>query len=119
MNVFISDSAITAIDIDKFSQREPEADVGYFLMQTAAFDFFENGSFDFTEPARRRFLQAYENETGWTVRQDRTAFHMAASFLKNLHFEVVLLKTGNTEYVEPWLWGATATVLDRNLFLTT
>jgi len=37
------------------------------------------------------------------------------AFLKNLHFELVLLKTGQTEYAEPWLSAASDAILDHNL----
>src|SRR5439155_13818419 len=97
---------VTGIDLDKFGAREAEADIGWFLMRTAAFGFFKTGSFKATEFARRAFITCYEAETGEPIRTDRAGLHMAMAFLKNLHFELVLLKTGRTEYAQPWLKGA-------------
>ena len=42
---------------------------------------------------------------------------MAMAFLKNLHFELVLLKTGRMEYAKPWLKGAAA-ILKGDLYLS-
>ena len=119
MNVFIDEGKrVAAIDIDKFGEREPESDVGYFLMQAAAFDFFKNNSFDFTADARRAFIQAYETERGRPIRRNRAAMFMAIAFLKNLHFELVLLKTGQDRYLEPWLQGAAMAIADQNIELS-
>jgi aminoglycoside phosphotransferase (APT) family kinase protein len=119
MNVFIAGThRITGIDIDKFAAREPEADIGWFLMQTGAFGFFDTGKFRSTEPARRFFIQCYESETGTEVRESRAVFYMAMAFLKNLHFELVLLKTGRTEYANPWLTGAASSILEGDIYLS-
>jgi aminoglycoside phosphotransferase (APT) family kinase protein len=118
MNIFIADKCVTGIDIDKFCRREPESDVAYFLSQTAAFDFFENSSFDKTADARQAFVDAYETAMAGAIRRRRAAMYMAMAFLKNLHFEIVLLETGRSDYVEPWLSSAAAAVVDDNLFLT-
>jgi hypothetical protein len=109
MNILIKGTQrVTGIDMDKFGAREAEADIGWFLMQSAVFGFFKTGIFNATELARRAFVTCYENETGEPIRTDRASLHMAMAFLKNLHFELVLLKTGHTEYVTPWLEGAAA-----------
>jgi hypothetical protein len=36
--------------------------------------------------------------------------YIAMAFLKNLHFELVLLKTGRKQYADPWLTGATTAI---------
>jgi aminoglycoside phosphotransferase (APT) family kinase protein len=119
MNIFIDEGKrVAVIDIDKFAEREPESDVGYFLMQAAAFDFFKNNSFDFTADARRAFVDTYEAERGRPIRRGRVAMFMAIAFLKNLHFELVLLKTGKVRYLEPWLEGATMAIADENIELS-
>lgn len=119
MNVFIAGTRrITGIDIDKFAQREPESDVGWFLMQTAAFGFFKTGTFESTNQARRAFIQCYEAEMGRPIRIPRAGLYMAMAFLKNLHFELVLLKTGRTEYTDPWLKGAASAILKGDLYLS-
>jgi hypothetical protein len=118
MNILIKGTQrVTGIDIDKFGAREAEADIGWFLMQSAAFGFFKTGTFKATELARRAFIKCYEGETGEPIRPDRTALYVAMAFLKNLHFELVLLKTGHTEYATPWLKGAAA-FLEGNLYLS-
>jgi aminoglycoside phosphotransferase (APT) family kinase protein len=109
MNILIKGTQrVTGLDMDKFGAREAEADIGWFLMQTAGFGFFQSGSFNTTEHARRAFITCYETETGKPIRADRAALQMAMAFLKNLHFELVLLKTGRTEYAKPWLNAADA-----------
>jgi aminoglycoside phosphotransferase (APT) family kinase protein len=119
MNVFIlGTQRITGIDIDKFAAREPESDIGWFLMQTAAFGFFQTGTFESTERARRAFIQCYEAETGRAVDVRRAALFMTMAFLKNLHFELVLLKTGRAEYTRPWLKAAASAILEEDLYLS-
>jgi hypothetical protein len=103
--------------MDKFAAREAEADIGWFLMQTAAFGFFQSGTFTSTELGRRAFVTCYESEMGQPIRTDRAALYMATAFLKNLHFELVLLKTGHIEYAKPWLKGAAA-FLKGDLYLS-
>src|SRR5262249_9358618 len=99
-NIFIARDRITGIDLDKFCLREPEADVAWFLMQSAAFGFFAEHTFKCTLKARRAFLEHYTAEARGPVRAERIALHMALAFLRNLHFELVLLKTGRTEYAD-------------------
>jgi hypothetical protein len=118
MNLLVTRERITAIDIDKFGQAPPEFDVGYFLMQAAAFDFFKTGSLHRENSARQRFFEAYQAESGRTMRRELVAACIAMAFLKNLHFELVLLNTGNSSYVAPWLWGAESALFKRNIFLT-
>ena len=118
-NIFVAGSErVTGIDIDKFAHREPEADIGWFLMQTAAFGFFEKGTFQWTAAARRAFLDGYELHAHVPINARRAALYMALAFLKNLHFELVLLNTGRKEFAEPWLWAAETAILDGNLQLS-
>jgi hypothetical protein len=119
MNLFIhGHERLTGIDLDKFSRREREADAGYFLSQSASLGFMARGSFSVTEPARLAFVERYEAESGRRLNRRRTGLHMAMAFLKNLHFELVLLKTGRMQYVEPWLNGASRSMLEEDLYLT-
>jgi hypothetical protein len=107
MNFFIDgDVRITGIDVDKFAGREPEFDVAWFLMQSAAFGFFAQGTFDATSDMRKRFCERYEQSRGYSLKPERLGIYMARAFLKNLHFELVLLNTGQNRYAEPWLMGA-------------
>ena len=118
MNIFIArNERVTGIDIDKLAAREPESDVAWFLMQTAAFGYFEKHSFESTREARSLFIESYEAAAQKRLRVRRTALYMAMAFLKNLHFELVLLKTGRNEYADPWLSGAAAAIVDVRLSL--
>ncbi len=118
MNVLIKGTQrVTGMDVDKFGLREAEADIGRFMMRTAALGFFKTGNFDSTELARRAFVRCYEAETGEPIRAGRAALHMAMAFLKNLHFELVLLKNAHVEYADPWLKGAAA-FLKEDLYLS-
>lgn len=118
MNIFIhGDERITGIDLDKFSQREPEFDVGYYLAQTAAFGFFATGAMNSTAEARRAFLDRYRDASGREVRARRAGMHAAITFLKNLHYDLVLLKTGRVERAAPWLGAAEAAILEEDLGL--
>ena len=114
MNIFIDgDRRVTGIDLDKFGLREREADAGYFLSQTASFGYFKTQRFDDTLAARRVFLRRYEECE--KIRRRRAAMYMAAAFLKNLHFELVLLDTGRTQYVTPWLFAAERAMVEEDL----
>ena len=114
MNIFIDgDRRVTGIDLDKFGLREREADAGYFLAQTASFGYFKTQRFDDTLASRRAFLRRYEESA--TIRRKRAAMYMAAAFLKNLHFELVLLETRRTEYVKPWLFAAERAMIEGDL----
>jgi aminoglycoside phosphotransferase (APT) family kinase protein len=118
MNIFIArNERVTGIDIDKLAAREPESDVAWFLMQTAAFGYFEKHSFESTREARSLFIESYEAAAQKRLCVRRTALYMAMAFLKNLHFELVLLKTGRNEYADPWLSGAAAAIVDVRLSL--
>ena len=117
MNIFIAGGEITAIDLDKFCECEPESDIGYFLSQTAAFDFVENASFDFSAGARRAFVETYESHAARRISRSRAAMFMAMAFLKNLHFDLVLLASGRTERVSAWLSAAEAAIFDQDLRL--
>jgi len=118
MNVLIDGTQrVCGIDMDKFAAREPETDIGWFLMQSAGFGFFKSGTFNATEIARQTFIETYQAETGHKIRGDRAGLYMAMAFLKNLHFELVLLKTGRIEYAKPWLAGAAA-FLKGDLYLS-
>jgi hypothetical protein len=118
MNLFIHDrKRVSGIDIDKFGAREPESDLGCFLAQTASHGYFARGSFECTEAARRTFLEQYEARVRQPIIAGRLGMHIAMTFLKNLHFELVLLKTGRSEFAEPWLSAAAGAILEGNIHL--
>jgi hypothetical protein len=107
LNIFIAeDGRVTAIDIDKFGGRDRAEEVGYSLCQTACICFHRLGSFEVSLPARRDFLRAYEAASGVTVPRKVAGAHMAATLLKNLHFDLYACKTGHIEIVDPWLQAA-------------
>jgi hypothetical protein len=115
MNIFIAGGErITGIDIDKFALREPAADLGWFVMQTAAFDYFKKSTFACTEEERGVFIDTYQSQIGKPVDTRRIGLYTAMAFLKNLHFELVLLSTGRNHYAEPWLEAAWRAMFDNN-----
>ena len=119
LNIFIDgEERITGIDLDKFALREPEFDIGNFIAQTACFSYFDTGAMETTLEARRSFLKRYEETSGRAIRVRRAALYVATTLLKNLHFELVLLKTGRTERASPWLSAAAEAILNENLDLT-
>jgi aminoglycoside phosphotransferase (APT) family kinase protein len=114
-NIFIMQrERVAGIDLDKFALREPESDIGWFLMETA-FGCFKYSSFHPTQEARQAFVKRYKARSRCPIRAQRISLYAAMAFLKNLHFELVLLKTGRTEYAEPWLSAAADAILDHNL----
>jgi len=118
MNLFIHDRLrVSGIDIDKFAAREPESDLGCFLGQTAGLGYLARGSFECTEAARRTFLEHYEARGRQPIIASRLGLHMAMIFIKNLHFELVLLKTGRMELAAPWLSAAAGAILEGNIHL--
>jgi len=117
-NIFIMQSErVAGFDLDKFALREPESDIGWFLMEIA-FGCFKHSSFQPTQEARQAFVKRYKARSRCSIRPQRIALYTAMAFLKNLHFELVLLKTGRTEYAEPWLSAAEDAILDHNLHVT-
>jgi hypothetical protein len=105
---------ITVIDIDKFGLAEREYDVASFLVQTAIFDFMCHVDFVRTINARRMFMHVYEGESGYKFVPGRVGAYIALGFLRKLHYELVLLRTGREQYVDPWLRAASA-ALDGDL----
>jgi hypothetical protein len=97
MNVYVSDTRMTAIDLDTFALREKEADVGYFAAQTAIFGLHVFGSFHSTRELRRVFL----DECG-PVNDAWVAAYMAWTLLRSLHYDLCILKIENP-FVKPML----------------
>jgi len=118
MNILIhADRRVTGIDLDKFSERDVEADPAYFLAETGAQGFLKQGCFEGTRASRSAFLKTYEAERGERLDRARTGAWMAFTFLQHLHFELALLKTGHREYAAPWIAAAESAVFDGNLEL--
>ena len=118
MNVLIhGDKRVTGIDLDKFSEKEPEADPAYFLAETAAQGFLQRGCFECTRAARSAFLKTYTANRGGSFHRARAGAWMAFTFLQHLHFELILLKTGHAKYVTPWMQAAETAAFDGNLEL--
>lgn len=118
LNILIhGDKRVTGIDLDKFSEKEPEADPAYFLAETAAQGFLQRGCFGCTQAARSAFLQTYTANRGVSFHRARAGAWMALTFLQHLHFELILLKTGHTGYAVPWIQAAETAAFDGNLDL--
>ena len=98
---------VTGIDFDNFGGRERSADLGYFLGQTAARGFRKTGSFGSTAEVRTAFLQSYTAAAGpRTPPRLRIGSHAGAAFLRLLHDELCLMKSGRTDFIDPWLRAA-------------
>lgn len=107
-NLLISDAGrVTGIDFDNFGGRERSADLGYFLGQTAARGFRKTGSFGSTAEVRMAFLQSYAAAAGPKMpTRLRIGSHAGAAFLRLLHDELCLMKSGRTDFIDPWLAAA-------------
>lgn len=107
MNIFVAPTGrITGIDIDKFGCRPRAEEVGYCLAQTASICFHRLKSFEASRTYRDLILERYESESG--VAPDRAAMgaFMAATFIKNLHYDLVSYRSGRTHIVDSWLTAA-------------
>jgi thiamine kinase-like enzyme len=105
-NLFISESRVTGIDLDKFARRERAFDVAYYLAQTACMGYWEDGSFERTLGIRECFLQAYCENARYTPSPERLAPYIATTLVQNLHFELRVYKTDRSHIIEPWLEAA-------------
>jgi hypothetical protein len=90
MNVFVSPERVTAIDLDTFGLREREADVGYFLAQTAIFGLHLRNSLAATHQLRSEFSRECGN-----VDEERVAAYMAWTLLQSLHYDLCILRIRN------------------------
>ena len=116
-NLLISDTGrVTGIDFDNFAGRERSADLGYFLGQTAARGFRKTGSFNSTAKVRTAFLQSYAAAAGPRMPPHlRIGSHTGAAFLRLLHDELCLMKSGRTDFIGPWLTAAELSVCGAEL----
>jgi aminoglycoside phosphotransferase len=117
LNMFVADSGrLTGIDVDKFGGRERAEEVGYFLAQTASIGFHRLGSFAETTDIRDLFLRSYEDGAAVLLDRRRMGAHMAATLIKNLHFDLFTYHSGRLHILDPWL-DAAARCLDGDLTL--
>jgi aminoglycoside phosphotransferase len=116
-NILISDTGrVTGIDFDNFGGRERSADLGYFLGQTAARGFRKTGSFASTTQVRAAFMQSYAAAAGLQMPPRlRIGSHVGAAFLRLLHDELCLMKSGHTDLIDPWLTAAELSVSGAEL----
>jgi len=107
-NIFISETGrVTGIDFDNFGGRERAADLGYFLGQTAARGFRKTGSFSSTADSRAAFIQGYATAAhGGMPPHVRIGSFIGATFLRLLHDDLYLMKSGRTDLIPPWLEAA-------------
>lgn len=101
-NVLVHDGVVTVIDLDTFALREAAFDVGYAIGQLLIMSRLRLGRT--TEGAREALglWRAYV-EAGGTATWERTAFHVARTFLQSLHYELCVLRNGRADLVSPWL----------------
>jgi aminoglycoside phosphotransferase len=105
-NLFISESRVTGIDLDKFARRDRAFDVAYYLAQTACMGYWEDGSFERTLGIRDCFLKSYCEHAHYTPSPERLAPYIATTLIQNLHFELRVYKTDRNHIIEPWLAAA-------------
>lgn len=107
-NILVSETGrVTAIDFDNFGGRERSADLGYFLGQTAARGFRKTASFASTAGVRAAFIQSYAAAAGAMMPPClRIGSHAGATFLRLLHDDLCLMRSGRTDLIGPWLIAA-------------
>lgn len=102
-NIFFSSSGrMTVIDLETVKLRECEADIGYFLAQTAGMGQLELGSFGATLALRRQFEESCKRLNP-ALSLPRVALYIAVWFLQNLHYQLCALKDGKEEIAAVWL----------------
>jgi aminoglycoside phosphotransferase len=102
MNVYVEPGGrVTAIDLDTFASREPAADVAYFIAQTAIMGFHLSDSFAATREVREHFIECAPE-----VPAERVQLHLRLALLRSLHYDLCILRLGNTAQVEPFLRAA-------------
>ena len=107
-NVLISETGrVTGIDFDNFGGLERSADLGYFLGQTAARAFRKTGSFGSTSDIRTAFIRSYATAAGSKFPpRVRIGCYVGAAFLRLLHDDLCLMKSGHSDFIAPWLEAA-------------
>lgn len=107
LNMFVAESGrMTGIDVDKFGGREASEEVAYFLAQTASICFHRLGGFAQSLEIRRLFLRTYEDHAKVSLPRDTMGCHMAATLIKNLHFDLFTYRSGRQHIVGEWLGAA-------------
>ncbi|HKH12341.1 MAG TPA: phosphotransferase [Rubrobacter sp.] len=99
-NVRISRGAVTVIDFDNFGRREAAYDVGYAIGQLMIMSYIRSGDFGAGARAAAAFLERYDEGGG--APPERVGAHVSRTFLQSLHYELVTLKNGRTDLIEPW-----------------
>ena len=92
MNIYVAPGRVTAIDLDTVARREPEADVAYFVAQTANFGLLMFDRLAFTLELRDTFLTRFA-----ALDNRRLAAHIAWALLQSLHYDTCILKIKNTK----------------------
>lgn len=104
-NVLLAPVHTNVIDLDHFGLREPSFDVGYAIGQFMIMSYLREGSFTSGARAATAFWRAYES-CGGQAKWTRVATHVARTFLQSLHYELCVLKNGNTALAHVWLGSA-------------
>jgi aminoglycoside phosphotransferase (APT) family kinase protein len=106
MNVYVAPDRMTVIDLDTFAAREPAADVGYFIAQSAIMGYLVSDSFETTAALRRAFLDRYKAVSRHACDYERLAVYMAFAFIRSLHYDFCILHTNPEALVEPFVSAA-------------
>jgi hypothetical protein len=90
MNIYVAPHRVTAIDLDTLAARDPEADIGYFLAQTANFGLMMFDRIDATQDLRQSFVSCFPG-----MDNRRVSAHIAWTLLQSLHYDACILKIHN------------------------
>jgi aminoglycoside phosphotransferase (APT) family kinase protein len=90
MNIYVAPGRVTAIDMDTVALRPPEADVAYFIAQTANFGLMMFDRLDYTRELRKLFVARFN-----ALDKRRMSAYIAAAFLQSLHYDACILKVEN------------------------
>jgi hypothetical protein len=106
MNVYTAPDRVTAIDLDTLAAREPAADAGYFVAQSAIMGYLVLESFEATAAFRSAFLERYAGSAPHPCGSERLALYVALAFIRSLHYDFCILHTNPHALVEPFVSAA-------------
>jgi hypothetical protein len=101
LNLYVTDAAVTAIDLDTLGMREPAFDVAWFASQLAIMGHHAFGTFAATADLRRRF-----RECAPAVPEDRFQLHLRFAILRSLHYDFCILRVKDRDHGPAFLEAA-------------
>jgi aminoglycoside phosphotransferase (APT) family kinase protein len=100
-NVLLCDQWVAVIDFDHFGRRVPAFDIGYAIGQLYIMSYLRLGDFASGANASAAFWNRCH--LAGRARWSDVAVHVARTFMQSLHYELYVLKTGQTALVPLWL----------------